>query len=262
MKVNALKLPNSVLAVILSSLFQGQSTVLAADGWRASVSTDYSTGDYRNDDSTDIWSLAVKLRYKTGRWRWDGRIPYLWITGPGNVVGFDADTTDEAAQERKTESGLGDVTLSATYNALYDRESGIGLSLRSKIKLPTADEAKRLGTGEPDLYLEVKPLFVRGSTTWFGTVGYKIYGDPPDIDYRNVWYGTLGGMWQHSKELSLGALLSGRQKVTATSDNRRSVMAFATRSLSPDTKVQAYLLKGFGASSPDWGGGLMLQRNF
>ena len=255
-------LANTVVSVLVVTLLQAPMSALARDGWRASVGLDYSTGDYRNEVSTDIWSLAAKLRYKTGRWRWEGRLPYLRITGPDNVIASEGIPIDDVAGVRRTRRGVGDVTLSATYRALYDRDTGFGLSLRGKVKLPTADEAKRLGTGETDLYLELKPFYVRGSATWFGTAGYKIYGDPPAIDYRNVWYGTLGGMWRHSQQLSVGAMLSGRQKVTATSDTRRTVMAFATRSLAADTRLQAYLLKGFGESSPDWGGGLMLQRDF
>jgi hypothetical protein len=50
--------------------------------------------------------------------------------------------------------------------------------------------------------------------------------------------------------------------VTPGGGPQREVTAFWNRRLDRDTRLQAYVLKGFAAGSPDWGIGASLRRGF
>jgi hypothetical protein len=69
-------------------------------------------------------------------------------------------------------SGLGDVTLSATYEAYYDAKTQFGIDLTGKIKLATADPDERLGTGEHDLGVAAEIYKSFGRLTVFAGIGY------------------------------------------------------------------------------------------
>jgi outer membrane protein OmpA-like peptidoglycan-associated protein len=82
------------------------------------------------------------------------------------------------------QTGFGDIHVGAKYKLLddYYESDGVGLALRGVVKLPTADEAKGLGTGkasfEGDLVLS-KSLSRKADL--HGNVGYVFNGkpDPP-----------------------------------------------------------------------------------
>jgi hypothetical protein len=60
---------------------------LAADGFSLSAGADYTTGKYGGTTSTDIWYVPFVGRYDSGPFIFKLTVPYLRITGPGNVVG-------------------------------------------------------------------------------------------------------------------------------------------------------------------------------
>ncbi len=67
------------------------------------------------------------------------------------------------------------------------------LNVTGKVKIPTADEDKGLGTDETDFSLEVNLTKAYGSNVAFGTVGYRKFGDPPEFDLDDVMHLSIGG---------------------------------------------------------------------
>src|SRR5438067_2246733 len=168
-------------------LFATMLTALAApaavlaEGLTLGTGFDYTSGKYGTSEKTDILYVPFYGRYETGRGVFRLTVPYIRITGPGNVLGAGADrvTLPGPTGARRTESGLGDVVGSAFYNVLSERNGPLGLDLGAKVKFGTADETKGLGTGKNDYSLQAdffKPL---GATTVFGSLGHRWYGDPP-----------------------------------------------------------------------------------
>jgi len=218
----------------------------------------YSSGDYGTGSTTRITSLAGTARYERGPWTYRATVPYLEVEGENTVIPGVGAVGSRSG--RRTESGLGDIVLGATYAAYSD--SKLGVDLTGKLKLATADEDKGLGTGEHDLAFLVDLYQTFHRMTAFGGVGYHILGDAPGQPLDNVWSANIGGSYKIDERDSAGVSLEGRQRVAPGASPQRELMGFFTRNLDRFWKAQAYALIGLADGSPDWGFGLSAARPF
>ncbi|MDO8345890.1 MAG: hypothetical protein Q7T48_22015 [Cellvibrio sp.] len=74
------------LALLLAFAY-GSSTASAANGLSFSAAADFTTGNYGGATATDIWYAPFTARYDNGRATFRVIVPFLNITGPGNVLG-------------------------------------------------------------------------------------------------------------------------------------------------------------------------------
>lgn len=232
-------------------------TVYAAGAGKFSLATGlhYSTGNYGGNQSTDILYIPVTGKYQWDAWSLKLTVPYLQITGPGNVIKGVGQTRTTATAARTTHSGLGDVVAAASHPVYYDSTAGLMVNLTGKIKFGTADSTQGLGTGADDYALQSGLYKTVGKLTAFGTIGYKIYGQPAGYTLNNVFYGSLGGSYKVDNETSGGMMLNLRQKATATSSPLSEAFLFISQKLDSNWKSQGYVLKGFTNASPNWGAG-------
>jgi hypothetical protein len=221
----------------------------------------HSSGDYGTGTTTRITTLAGTARYETGPWVYKATVPYIKVSGENAVIPGFGRVRGRTARTR-SESGLGDIILSATYAAYYDRASTLGIDVTGKLKLGTADEAKGLGTGEHDVAFLVDAYRTFDRVTGFGGIGYHILGDSPALPLDNAWSANLGASYKLDERDSAGAMLEGRQRVTPGGSPQRELTGFFVRKLDRFWKGQAYALIGLADGSPDWGAGLSLARPF
>ncbi|MBP6057438.1 MAG: hypothetical protein KA524_03300 [Nitrosomonas sp.] len=73
--------------LISSLLFLCSCPIVLANGFSVSTATDFTTGNYGGATSTDIWYVPFTARYDKDRASFRVIVPYLNITGPGNVIG-------------------------------------------------------------------------------------------------------------------------------------------------------------------------------
>lgn len=222
---------------------------------------DYSSGDYGASEETRILYVPLTLKLERERYIFRLTVPYLRIDAPvgGEViaVGPDGQPIRAATGRRETNTGPGDVVAAGTYNVAIT-EAGAFFDVTGKIKLATADETKGLGTGENDYSLQLDWAQAFERLTPFATGGYRVYGDPPGIDFDNVFFGSLGGSYAFTADTSGGVVYDFRESLTPGSDPVRELTAFVTRATGDRTKLQAYVLTGFSDSSPDWGAGTVV----
>lgn len=238
----------------------------AVDG-QLSLSTgfDYSSGTYGGSTSTDILSVPVIGKYETGPWTYRLTVPYIEVTGPGNVVpgvGRRNSRSTAATGSTSTQSGLGDIIGAATYNLFAGSASEPMIDLTGKIKLGTADRNKGLGTGENDYSAQVDAYQTIGRVTGFATLGYSILGSSAAIPLDNVFYVALGAGYKFDDRVSGGLILDLRQAASYFSGPRRELTGYVNYKLDRDWKVQGYLLQGFADGSPDFGLGALVTRMF
>lgn len=228
--------------------------VAAESGFSLTSGLDYSTGKYGGTESTDILYIPFTGQYEADKYTLKLTVPYLQVTGPGNVV-RDVGQIGTASTTRTRQSGLGDIVVAGTYNMYDGRANGTLVDVTAKIKFGTADDTKGLGTGKNDYALQADLYKTLGKNTVFGTLGYKVMGSPAGVTLNNVFYASLGAGHQYSQETSAGLILDLREKASATGSAQQELTAYVSHRLGKTWKAQAYAVKGFSNGSPDWGAG-------
>jgi hypothetical protein len=223
---------------------------------------DYSSGDYGTDQTTDMLFIPFTAKYATDQWSMSLTLPWLSIDSDGDfVVGPDGRPIPVPGGEPTSESGLGDITAAYTWFAYPGTDTYPIVDVTGRVKFPTADEDKGLGTGEMDFALETDLIKGIDRHSLFVTLGYKIFGDKPDFEIDNVFYTSIGDSYRYSPATSFGAFFDARQATTEFNDGISELTGFVSHRLAPKWKLMSYLVAGFSDASPDWGVGVMVTRD-
>lgn len=248
----------AALAGTASAKEQTQVESSARTEWgKVTLSTgvNYSTGKYGQSESTDIVSVPLTGKVEVDTWTVKLSVPYVSVTGPGNVV-EGVGVVGVGSGRRSTEAGLGDVTLTVTNTVYENAASGTAVDVAGKVKFATADADKGLGTGKNDYSLAVEPSQMVGPVTVFGSLGYKVAGDPDGVELHNVVFASLGGAMKVVEGTSAGLVFDAQTRTSQSAPSaQRELTAFATTRLDDAWKAQFYLSRGLAEDSPDWGGG-------
>lgn len=222
-------------------------SALADDVFSLSVGSGYSTGQYGAATSTDVWFYPVTATYRQEKSSVSLTIPYAKISGTSKAVAT---------------SGLGDVVLSATQNLYADQLNGWSIDLTGNIKFGTANAANGLGTGKNDYAVQgdFAKNFERADL--FGTLGWRKTGDPTGINYKDPGFVSFGAGYSASPTTRIGLAYDFRQRVLDGTSNFAELVAFVNYSISNQTRIQMYGLKGYTDSSPDRGIGATLNWNY
>lgn len=231
--------------------------VSAASAWAQGDETRFvlSTGVERDTGTYggtgDIEELYAPLIASISNDRIGFRVtvPYLSVTSP----------PDETSDASVTESGLGDITLSATlYNVIQSPQLGVVVDVLAGVKLGTADADKGLGTGENDFTARADVFKFFDEVTLLGSAGYRWRGDPEGVDIDNVVLASIGAAYFTESDDMLGLTFDFRESAYAGNDAIRELTAFYSHRFNDAFDLELYALTGFGDSSPDWGAGLRL----
>jgi hypothetical protein len=235
---------------------------VADDQFSLGTGFDYSSGKYGNATSTDMLYIPVTGKYESDKLTLKLTVPYISVSGPGGVIhGLGMmGPSPSPNTPKKTNSGLGDITTSAGYN-VYSGDS-LSFDVVGNIKFGTADVKKGLGTGQNDYSAQLDGYYTLDKTTLFATAGYKVYGSPAGVTLKKVPYGTIGASQKLSSATSAGVMLDMAKSASFTGSDQREATIYISQKITPNTKVQANLLKGFANGSPDFGGGIMITGYF
>lgn len=223
------------------------------------IGAEYSSGNYGGSADTDIWYFPLIFRYERDRWLFRVEVPYLIVQGPSDVVivgggwmgGHWSGGGMSATGTSRTDSGIGDIVGAVSYRLQRATASRPAIDLAGMVYFGTADAATGLGTGENDYAAQFDVAQDTGVATVFGTLGYRVTGDPPGIDYNDVFYGTLG--IEHAFERNIvGAAFDLRQAYLSGDDAFATLTGYLTTRPSTSTKLTAYLLFGLSDVAPDW----------
>ncbi|HMH16901.1 MAG TPA: hypothetical protein VK572_02030 [Burkholderiales bacterium] len=229
-----------------------------------SAGAEATTGKYGGTERTNIYYVPFTGKYETGLWTYKLTVPYVSVTAPSNAVVIDAEGGQviSATGPRHTDSGLGDVVASAFYTALNPAKASLGIDLGVKVKFGTADHAKGLGTGENDYSLQADLYKRFGAFTPFGTIGYRWYGDPPEVNLLNAFFGTVGGTYRISQSRTAGLAYDFRDPIVAGGGRVSELTAYFSQYYSKNWKLQVYTIAGFANASPDFGAGATLSYTY
>lgn len=234
-------------------------TAQALDGrLSTTLGVDYSSGDYGASQDTDVWALPISLKYKTDKWSLRISTSYLRVTSPTFVTPEGDFIGDENINNTKrvTETGIGDTVISGTYALLDDRNYAIGMDVGARVKIPTADEDKFLGTGKTDYGVNTEFYKTINNWTPYWNIGYRWRGDPSGFNLKNIWNSSIGTDYRFNDTVSVGISYDWQQKTTQVAENAQEISSYLNYQLNANNKLNLYVVTGFSDASPNIGSGL------
>ena len=229
--------------------------------WQIGLSYSHLTGDYGEDEDTDIdyTALSVKRYYDIGDVTLT--VPYLDISAEGvTFVGGQATPMTGAGGG----SGLGDIILKGRYYAVQQEGPLPFIDLVGAIKFPTADEDEGLGTGEVDFTWMVEIARRLKNKDWIalGEIGYTYVGDPSGYDADNRWLYSFGLAYEIDPDITLSGYIDGRTAIFSGNDNPLSILLISELKLATDLRFDTLLEFGLNDGAPDFGITLGLRKRF
>lgn len=217
----------------------------------------YIRGDFGFAQDTELWSVPVNVTYDIDRWTFKAGFSYLSIKGPANVAGGTTPIGGPPRPTSATESGFGDTSLAATFHA-HDVPGDIKVDLTARVKLPTADEDKGLGTGETDYYLQTDLSQTFGKVTVFTTLGYRFMGSNASSPLKDGPFATAGAAYALAGgKAVVGAAYDWQSRTLPGADPGSNLIAFVASSPNDRWSLVGFGLVGFNDASPELGlGGL------
>jgi hypothetical protein len=251
----------------LSPVCQGQDEL-----WQAGVSPTYTAGNFGTNTTTTSLYVPLTVRRLFANGDVALVIPYVSVTSNGSVtlVGGVPNRTSRtgltgspSATDKRpgnvlpaatNEDGLGDIILRGRYLVAEERRFLPVVSLTARLKIPTADEERGLGTGEFDkgFGMELTKQLSENVVS-FVDAGYTFTGKPDKVALRNQWNYDLGLGYFFTRKL-LGTIFYEEYRALIEGLNNPRDLSFAMNYKATSVfRMNASVLMGLSSGAPDYG---------
>jgi Putative MetA-pathway of phenol degradation len=262
MKLTAISLLAAATSIAAAPAFAEDAPVLAEEapvyqGLSLSTGADYSSGAYGGAAKTNIFVAPLSITEKTGAWRFSASIPYLRISGPGNVViGADGRPLPGVPGVAGTRSGFGDLSLAATASLPPDALGGFSVDLTGRVKLPTSKSSEHLGTGKTDFSMNADISYPMGNWAPFVDIGYRIPGRPSGIDLKNAVTASVGTSYAMGHTVLI-ASYDYSQASSPLAKDAQEIFGAVSTPIARRVNATLYGIGGLSDGSPDYEAGLL-----
>jgi hypothetical protein len=209
------------------------------------------TGDYGLDEDTTVDLLNFSARWYLPRAEVQLSVPYLRIDGPADIRFIGGQPVAVPGEgDSRTESGIGDLVLQGEYYLRTPTESGPWVIGLLRLKAPTGDEDRGLGTGAADVEVGFGLIQPHGPVNWLADVGYTWVGSSSSFDLRDVLRvgaGVAMSFGPNDRHNSY-VYLDNRTNMVRGSDDRRSLAVGLGTSLDQAQRVRVSASLFFGLS--------------
>ncbi|MBF9152352.1 hypothetical protein [Novosphingobium jiangmenense] len=152
--------------------------------------------------------------------------------------------------------GLGDASVALGYSLELGRSTWLDLGTR--LKLPTASRAKRLGTGKADVTVNGDLVQDIGRFSLFAGARYRFLGKPAGSTLRDTWGAGGGVSYRFAGGTILGADYDWQESATPGRIASSEATGWVNFGLTRKLRLQVFASTGFNARSTDFAGGLSL----
>jgi Putative MetA-pathway of phenol degradation len=256
------KIRDCGIAVGIALALLGATPAFAEDEplWHLSTSFNYLKGDYGTGNDTEIIYVPFTFGIRLDRFRLGLTVPYLYQTSQDVVLTGGGVATKKGKQaaasttESRTEDGLGDILLRASFIVLKEQPLLPEIEPYLKIKFPTADEDRGLGTGEFDetIGVDLSKTFLERLAVYL-TLAYTFIGSPPGADFDNSFGWSIGAAYAVTQPFSIYAFLDGSTAIAPGQDNPLELRVGAEFRIIKALKLTGSVMKGMSDGSADWG---------
>jgi hypothetical protein len=235
------------------------------------TSVNYTVGDYGTGKDTTLVYVPFTLGVSPIDRLWlDVTVPFLYQSNQ-NVVLTGGGVASRKQQKGKlakpatsaAEEGIGDALGKVSFVLLQERPFLPEIEPYVKIKFPTADRDRGLGTGEFDETFGVdlsKNLI--GDLYGFVTLAYTFIGSPPGSDLHNSFGWSVGAAYAIVPPVSIFAFLDGATSISPGQDDPLEVRVGVEFKLIKALKLTVTGTRGLSNGSPDWGASAGLALRF
>jgi hypothetical protein len=218
----------------------------------------YFTGDFGNSFDTDITYVPLIWSLRSERQSLRVIVPWLVVhtDEPIQIVG--GDIVQVGSGGFTEASGPGDVvSIYEYYPMLGNPRASPGrpwIAAGFRIKAPTADEEKGLGTGELDYGPQLSIAQPLG-TAWFlfGEAAYVVRGDPEGVDFRNTLWLSGGCQLRIGADSMLSVALDHRESAIENRPAAEDVTLGFDRRLSSRVTFRSAGYVGLSETAEDYG---------
>jgi len=272
----------SVLGILsLVCLLASPALAATENNFSLSVGFEFASGDYGTDQTTDSYRIPLTIDYvPTPKLDFELVIPYLHqsngstvtlggmrfpmrssSTGSGSGMGG-MGSGSTTATTSGSQSGLGDVTLTAGYALVAETTNAPLVRPLLYAKFPTADEGKGLGTGALDFGGGLSLAKDIGDWSTYAEAIYIATGSSSSYDPDNYWSYQASADYHLSRKLSCGVGLTGATAAFDSSDDALEARLRAAYWTSEQQSFGGYLAKGLTDGSADYGVGAYVAISF
>jgi hypothetical protein len=262
---------------------------------RLSVGANYSEGDYGDFEATKVLAMPFSLKYSRGGFSVRVSAPYLSIDGPGSLIdtpGADGGAANDSGGSNSgsnsgsgssgsgssgsgssggssggsiitvpggistKRSGFGDVSVTMAYS--FELGETTFFDVTGRVKLPTASQTKRLGTGEVDFSVGGELAQDFGSATFFVGGARKFRGKPAGSSLRDTWSLSSGVSYRLPGGTSIGVDYDWQEASFLGNGPSSEVTGWINFGLTRRVRMQLFASTGTNANSTDFAGGLSL----
>ncbi|MGH7232272.1 MAG: transporter [Nitrospiraceae bacterium] len=267
-----------VLSCLSALIFIPSVTRSQDERWQVGVSPTYTAGNFGTTTPTTSLYVPLTVRRLFANGDVALVIPYVSVTSNGSVTlvggvpnrtsitglsgiaGSSRDKTPGNVLPAATnEDGLGDIILRGRYSVVEERNFLPLITLMARLKIPTADEKRGLGTGEFDKGFGVElTKQLTENVVSFADVGYTFIGKPDQVALRNQWNYDLGLGYYFTRKLLGSVHYEEYRALLQGLNNPRDVLVAMNYKATSAFRMNASVLMGLSSGAPDYGltGGL------
>ena len=257
----------------------GAALPSAERNWQIGFTPSYSSGNYGTNTTSSFFYAPVSIR----RFFKDGDvalvIPFVttMTNGTATLVGGQPTqtlpascddnsgsgnagdrpecqglTTGGTQGQKVTNSGLGDIILRGRYYIVEEKDWTPLIAITGRLKLPTADEKRGLGTGKMDEGVGAE-VSKRLGDSWlvFLDGGFNIIGRPEDRNLRNQWWYDIGGGYYFTKDLLGSVYFEEYRSLVSGAQNIRDVFFGMSYRASSEWRFNGGFAVGLSNGAPD-----------
>ncbi|HKY33488.1 MAG TPA: hypothetical protein VJV23_13220 [Candidatus Polarisedimenticolia bacterium] len=240
---------------------------------KASFLPSWFSGDFGTGVDARIVTLPFSVSASFGKHELRATLPWLSVTTAepvvlvgGEVVGRPDEVPapqvpplpgGPAGSEQEGEtsvSGIGDLVVQYEHFFLEGDGRRPWLSGIARLKVPTADEEKGLGTGSADYGGGIglsQPL--GGRWSGFGSALYLVRGDAPGLDLRDTFWWSAGVQARLGERASIHVVYDDRQSSIRGREASRSAGLGFDRRIGDRATFRAALFAGLSETAEDLG---------
>lgn len=170
-------------------------------------------------------------------------------SGSGSVITLPGGTSN-------TRSGFGDVSVTMAYS--FELTGSTFLDLTGRVKLPTASQTKRLGTGEVDFSAGADLVQEFGPATFYVGGARKFRGKPAGSSLRNTWSFAGGISYRLPGRTSIGVDYDWQEASFLGNGPSSEVTGWVNFGLTRRVRMQLFASTGTNTNSTDIAAGLSL----